>query len=106
MKMRKYVFTLLCAVGALWLFSSCQKECPKYQSKGVILKVDWRKCSCCGGYFIAIKNDTLRAQSLPAASGITMEDAFPMKVELDWTRLNSDCGGDHLISVERIRKAR
>ena len=50
-------------------FSACCKDDddgPGYCSEeGLIVGIDFRECACCGGWFIEIYNDTLRALDLP-----------------------------------------
>ncbi len=85
----------------LALLTGCGKD-QGYQNSGKILGPDYRKCMCCGGWFIEIENDTLRFQVLPEGSTLNLTDAiFPMNVYLDWHYPDPQCMGDEII-VERM----
>lgn len=72
--------------------------------KGVVIGIDFRKCVCCGGYFIEVEGDTLRSWNLPQPfmDEIAGED-FPISVYLEWQPAATPCLGDE-IEVSCIRK--
>ena len=81
---------------------SCTDDNGNYMDEGTITGIDFRECSCCGGYFIAIKDSTYRFKSLPAGSNIIADNPkFPIYVKLDWTMDDTLCLGDE-IKVFRI----
>lgn len=91
------------------LFFSCSKDNSTdndnlYKSKGVITGYDYRKCMCCGGWFIEISGSAYRFQEIPKESNLNLEiDTLPLNLELDWKKSNTPCLGDE-ITVQRIRK--
>lgn len=73
---------------------------------GVITGIDVRECSCCGGFFIDIKDSTYRFQTLPAGSNIDLinNPNFPINVELNWKMKDTLCLGDEIIVLKISRK--
>ena len=79
------------------LLTGCKKD-PCYQDSGTILGHDYRKCMCCGGWFIEIEKDTLRFDRLPEGCTINFDSlAFPFDVYLDWQPKDPGCLGDEII---------
>lgn len=75
-------------------------------SGGVILGYDYRKCICCGGWWIEIKSDTLRILNMPSDfNNILMDEEMPVSVLLDWKDMEDGCGeaSDELIEVKSIQ---
>lgn len=69
--------------------------------QGTITGGDYRKCMCCGGWFIKIKNDRYRFYQLPEKSGIDLkEEKFPLEVQLNWEKDTAACLGDEIIILE------
>ncbi len=95
-------FTLLLAT----LFSSaCDKDGNEMQCSepGIIIGADIRACVCCGGWFIEIAGDTLRANlTKEFVESFDLED-LPIPVTLDWIHVENPCLGDE-IEVSCIRK--
>jgi hypothetical protein len=72
--------------------------------KAIILEVDYRECACCGGWFIQIGEDTLRAIDLPTDFQLSLQvDEYPLPVYLEWSPMEDPCLGDE-IDVECIRR--
>lgn len=81
----------------LALLAGCRKD-RGYDNSGTIIGQDYRKCMCCGGWFISIDQDTLRFDRLP--EGCTMDlnnTEFPVEVYLDWQPKDPRCLGDEII---------
>ena len=75
--------------------------CP---DEGIITERDYRKCGCCGGWFIKIKGDTLRAPTLPQSFSESLDDnEFPLPVKLNWKHEKDPCLGDE-IEVDCIKR--
>lgn len=88
----------------LYLFA-CQRDSLNLQSEGIITERDYRKCYCCGGWFIEIEGETwladLSAEQIQALD--LDETKLPMRVELDWARDEKACL-DNKIIVPRIKR--
>ena len=82
---------------------ACKKE-KHFMNEGKITGYDYRKCSCCGGYYIDINSNTYRFYVLPENSNFDLTNAtFPINVELDWKKVEPGCLGDEII-LEDIKK--
>jgi hypothetical protein len=78
-------------------FTSCRKD-HGYDNGGTIIGHDYRKCMCCGGWFIVIEKDTLRFDQIPEGCSITLDDPkYPIDVYLDWHPKEPQCLGDEII---------
>ena len=109
MKIRILLFGFLLSATAVPLLTACcdddEDECvPCYCSeKGIVLGEDPRDCVCCGGWFIEIGGDTLRAMTLPQEFiQNNLPGEYPIPVYLEWTPDETPCLGDE-IEVECIR---
>lgn len=86
---------------AITLLSGCRKD-QGYQDSGTIFGHDYRKCMCCGGWFICMEKDTMRFLTLPEGSTIKLDDGnYPVEVCLDWHYPDPQCLGDEIV-VTRI----
>ncbi|HKJ44106.1 MAG TPA: hypothetical protein VKA27_18560 [Sunxiuqinia sp.] len=96
-------FVVGCILAVLMI--ACEKSDNPYQSTGTITGPDYRECICCGGYFIAIDNDTTyNFESLPDGVKIDLNTAeFPIAVKLDWS-LDRECGNTQYITISRLEK--
>lgn len=108
--MKNYFGSLLSfLLLAFLLLASCCRppmddDADFCQEEAIIIGQDIRLCACCGGWFIEIGNDTLRAQVLPQEFTETLEpDQFPVLIRLEWTPEESPCLGDE-IEVSCIRQ--
>jgi len=91
--MKKLIYLALFVV----FMTGCRKD-HGYQDSGNIIGADYRKCMCCGGWFIEIDKDTLRFQQLPEGSTINLNDAtYPVEVYLDWHYPDPQCMKDQII---------
>lgn len=95
-------------LGAFLLLPACCDD-DNYacSDQGIILGEDFRKCRCCGGWFIEIDDDTLRAQRLPEefVNFLNISELnFPLPVRLDWEPDATPCMGDEIeVSFIEIR---
>ena len=92
-------------IGILLLIgiSSCSEDENEFMNNGIITGIDFRECSCCGGYFIDIKDSTYRFFTIPTGSDVSLENpVFPIYVKLDWAKADSVCLGDE-IKVIKIK---
>ncbi len=91
-----FAFTFL-----LIFFSTGCKEEKVWMDQGTITGADYRKCMCCGGWFIKIKEDQYRFYQLPDNSGIDLqEEKFPLEVHVNWKKDTAACLGDEIIVLE------
>lgn len=99
--MKKTIFVgILLIIGIL----SCTEDENMFMSNGVITDIDFRECSCCGGFFIDINDSTYRFFTIPEGSNLSLENpVFPIYVKLDWAKADTLCLGDE-IKVLRIEK--
>ena len=96
---------LLTGIASGLLATGCHKECNCDWDKGIILLTDQRYCACCGGWFIEIEGDTLRAQTLPEPFRTKWgEGPFPMEVRLRWQPDATPCLGDEIEVLEIQRR--
>lgn len=89
--------------SALLLFS-CEKA--KYESTGTITEPDYRKCMCCGGYFIEIEGTQYNFQKSELPVDFSFNDnQLPMQVELNFKPKADECSGSgiHWINILKIR---
>ena len=94
---------ILAAVLLCFMLVSCLKDNDFGQS-GVITGFDYRKCYCCGGWFININDSTYRFFELPDQNNIDLENAsFPVEVILTWKTDPNACMRDEII-ITRIEK--
>ena len=93
--MKKLIYLSLFVV----FMTGCRKD-HGYQDSGTIIGQDYRKCMCCGGWFIEIDKDTLRFQQVPDGFTINLNDAkYPVEVYLDWQHKDPKCLGDEIIVI-------
>ena len=92
----KSVFFLLIFAG-FTLFACQDDTAPDTCSnlhKGKITGQDYRKCVCCGGWFLQTADTTYMFVSLPEGSDIDLQNAtFPIPVKFDFTPDSSICNG-------------
>ena len=102
-----HLLVVLLALAAIFTYSACCDDEPVtgYCSEaGVITGIDFRECACCGGWFIEIGEDTLRAWTLPQEFAESLQmDEFPLPVYLEWEYPDPPCLGDE-IEVACIRR--
>lgn len=85
----------------LLILTGCSKD-RGYKDSGTIIGPDYRKCMCCGGWFIKIDQDTLRFDRLPRWCAVELTDVmYPVEVYLDWQQKDPKCLGDEIV-VTRI----
>ena len=71
-------------------FAFCTQE-------ATIIGKDFRLCACCGGWFIEIGDDTLRASVLPQSFREQLiPGEYPIPVYLEWNRPENLCLGDEI----------
>ena len=94
--------TTILIICILFMMVGCKKD-NDYQDTGTVFGFDYRKCMCCGGYFIEINKDTLRFDQMPENQIINFDSlGFPVEVYLDWHHKDPKCLGDEII-VDRIK---
>ncbi len=98
--MRKFLI-----VVTVILISACSDEVNSdFKDMGTITGEDFRRCMCCGGWFIDINSETYRFNKLPENSNLDLNiEEFPIQVYLDWIADENACLGDEII-IERIDK--
>ena len=87
-----FAFITLCCLA----FFAC-KDDPNpsvFTDEGQITGFDFRKCFCCGGWFIKTADTTFLFSQLPAGSTIDLDNAtFPIPVKFDYQPDTSVCNG-------------
>jgi len=95
---------ILFIVFFTFLAVSCERN-HGYQSEGTITGYDFRKCMCCGGYFVDIEDSTYRFYTMPNGFIFNWEtDTFPIEVLLNWKPDSVLCLGDEIIVSKMIRR--
>lgn len=100
--MRTTFLTLLFFVTLLW---GCEKT--TYESTGTITERDYRKCMCCGGYFLEIDGKQYNFEKSELPGDFTFDDTLmPLQVELNFEPKADDCSdsGVNWITILKIRK--
>lgn len=93
--MKRIIVILLISLSA---FLSCSTNVEVFTDNGAITGYDLRECSCCGGFFIDIRNNTYRFYTVPANSNLDLENPdFPIPVNLDWKMDDNACLGDEIL---------
>jgi hypothetical protein len=92
-------------ISVIIIISACADEVNSdFKDIGTITGEDFRRCMCCGGWFININSETYRFNELPENSDIDLSsEEFPIQVHLDWISVENACLGDEII-IERIEK--
>ncbi|MFK8046511.1 MAG: hypothetical protein AB8B72_13525 [Crocinitomicaceae bacterium] len=101
--MKKLVSRVFIIVVLFSAVLSCDKN-DYLSNEGIVIGADLSKCSCCGGYFVEIENDTLRFLEIPKASDIDLSaDEMPIAVKVNWKKVAKPCLGDEIIlnSIEK-----
>jgi len=95
----------LLIISVIIIISACADEVNSdFKDIGAITGEDFRRCMCCGGWFININSETYRFNELPENSDIDLSsEEFPIQVHLDWISVENACLGDEII-IERIEK--
>ncbi len=81
-------------------FSACcdDDDLQPCSETGIIIGIDYRECGCCGGYFIEINEDTLRAPTLPEPFVNSFDPAeIPLPIYLEWHEQDPQCLGDEIV---------
>ena len=68
--------------------------------EGTVTGRDARRCACCGGWFIKIKGETYRFQTLPASDIDLGDEQYPVEVTLEWGTAPEQCLGDEIVIEE------
>lgn len=83
--------------------SGCEKE-DIWMDNGTITGPDYRKCMCCGGWFVNIKKEHYRFYILPKGSNLDLyTESYPIEVQLNWEIDTTGCMGDEII-IKEIKK--
>ena len=99
MKTLWFIF-LFCGITLI----SCKKNTAANSSYGIITGPDLAVCVCCGGSFIIIGESTYRIESVPANSGIDINNGpFPIYVELTYN-IDPKCNGRFINSSDIHRR--
>ncbi len=104
MKNYIWLFNIIFGAGA-FMFSACCDDEPSYcAEEATIIGEDYRECACCGGWFIEIDDDTLRAVDLPQEFKESLDfNEIPLQVYMEWSHNETPCLEDE-IEVGCIRR--
>ncbi|MFT5512903.1 MAG: hypothetical protein ACI8SE_001302 [Bacteroidia bacterium] len=90
------------AIAVLGLLS-CEKD-PTPTVNGIITGQDFRKCACCGGWFVEVGDSTFRFYEIPKTNVLNLDnETLPLEVSIDYTQEDGRCMPD-LIVLNKIRK--
>jgi hypothetical protein len=93
---------VICSIILLTVMA-CKKE-KTVLWEGKITGSDFRKCICCGGWWIEINTSTYRFYHLPENSNIDLlHDTLPIYVKVRWQKDKNACIGDEII-IDYITK--
>lgn len=96
---------LIIIAAVIFSVIACSENEDKFTSEGLITGIDTRECSCCGGYFIEIKDSTYRFYELPNERNFNLDyPVFPIPVKLDWKQAANQCLGDEIEVIRIILK--
>jgi hypothetical protein len=86
------------------MIASCRKN--DIEKDALIIGLDSRKCSCCGGWWLEIQGDTRRTLNLPIEFANQIDpNTLPMQVKIRWEKDQlTSCFQDELILIKSIRK--
>ncbi|WP_143473369.1 hypothetical protein [Flavilitoribacter nigricans] len=95
--------------AAAVMIIGCQKEksatADEEWQEASLIGRDYTLCACCGGWFIKVDQDTVRAFQLPDTFEIDPEPNFPLAVDLRYEPLTGPCQDfGNLIKIQEIRK--
>ena len=97
----------LAIIFTIFLFAAaCRKNDDGMETDAMIIGIDGRKCSCCGGWWLDINGDSLRTLNFPGdfAAQIDLNN-LPMPVKIQWEKDQvTSCFQNELILIESIRK--
>lgn len=97
----KFAFlTLFCCFACN---KTSEKDCPDGLETGRIIGLDFRKCACCGGWWIEVGNDTLRAFTLPdniTIADTNFVDGLSVPVCLSYEPSNDCSNFEELIDIK------
>ncbi len=69
----------------------------------IITGPDYRKCMCCGGWFIEIDNVQYNISTIPDDSQINLEkETFPLAVLVSFNKRTTGC--ENIIDIIKIKK--
>lgn len=98
----KPIRLILCTGLLALLLSGCDRDAG-YMDTGTVFGMDYRKCMCCGGWFIEIDQDTLRFDVMPEEYTLNFDSlGYPVEVYIDWHHKDPKCLGDEIV-VERMK---
>ncbi|MEM6768808.1 MAG: hypothetical protein AAF655_27975 [Bacteroidota bacterium] len=112
MNMRYIILFLL---GLFIMITGCENEStaevhectPESGVEASILGRDFRRCACCGGWFIAIADSTYRFQTFPDCSeieGLADEASYPIPVTIEFSLDPNPCLGDEIFLEKLVRR--
>ncbi|MEL6193578.1 MAG: hypothetical protein AAFR66_16070 [Bacteroidota bacterium] len=109
----RYVIYL--GLGILMLTIGCENEStaevhactPENEVEASITGPDFRRCACCGGWFIEIADSTYRFQKFPDCSeieGLADDVKYPIPVTIDFRADLNPCLGDEIFLEKLVRR--
>ena len=111
--MRKFnqILKLFTLIIIILIFINCKKNTNNSTgnciniSDGIIIAADYRKCVCCGGWFLKINNDTLRIFKYPQEFNDSLNNkSLPVYINLTWIIINDECKiNNNLIELKSFK---
>ncbi len=101
---------LAITIASFLLLSACSDDGNSSDSEytttdGVLIGRDFRKCFCCGGWFVEMQTDTMRIWNMPSGFADKPENKdLPVDVRFGWKDMEEGCGEemDDLILINFI----
>ena len=101
----KKIIPILLALSILTICCEKEKEmvCAEGLQEATIIGQDFRRCVCCGGWFIDLGQDTVRTFTLPDDFKFEPNKDLPIEVCLSYEAETGNCKDfDELIVVTQI----
>lgn len=97
--------SLFLLVLLLFTFTSCKKDNSLFTA--TITGEDYRMCSCCGGYWVQIGNETRLCSEIVENNIVKPQVSYPLKVKIDTAKnYVFTCGGMNSIKITKIELAK
>lgn len=98
--LKSFLKAVLIVAGIFLLLPSCE-EVPlreNGETLAIITSQDYRRCYCCGGYYIKIGQETYRYLPFSSVNGTVFpENDLPRLVWVQWQKDPDPCLGDEII---------
>ncbi len=77
-------------------------ECGDTLEPATIIGQDFRRCVCCGGWFITVGPDTLRTFFFPEEANLAPPETFPIEICIEYTPAAECQVWNDLIEISKL----